>query len=121
MPLPKIPTETGNAALVAVSMGEDAKEYLATATRFVLQELNRISPGRSVEVRVPPYGAVQIVEGPGHTRGTPSNVIELSPVTLVALAVGSVTWDEAINSGAVIASGNRVDLSKMFPLEIEAK
>lgn len=121
MPLPKIPIEIGNAALLAVSKDEDLKENLATATRFILQELNRISPGRSVEVRVPPYGAVQIVEGPGHTRGTPSNVIELSPKTLVSLALGRVTWDETIQSGTVIASGNRVDLSKMFPLKIEAK
>lgn len=121
MPLPKIPSEIGIAALVALNKGDDQKENLAAATRFILQELNRISPGRSVEVRVPPYGAVQIVEGPGHTRGTPSNVVELSPGTLVSLALGRVTWEETIQSGAVIASGNRVDLSKIFPLKIEAK
>lgn len=65
---------------------------------------------------MPPFGAVQIVEGPGHTRGTPPNVIELDAETLVALAVGTESWDLAISRGAVLASGTRATLVDLMPL-----
>jgi hypothetical protein len=90
----------------------------ATAVRFILQEFARLAPGKSVEVRVPPHGAVQIVEGLGHTRGTPPNVIELDAATLVALAVGDETWDAAIDRGVVRASGTRATLGELVPLSI---
>jgi hypothetical protein len=87
------------------------------ATRAFLAELARRAPGRSVEVRVPPYGAVQCVEGPVHKRGTPPNVIETDPVTWLALARGELTWPAAVAAGRVRASGSRADLSEFLPLE----
>ena len=74
------------------------------------------APGYSVEVRVPPYGAVQAVPGGRHTRGTPRAVVETDPETWIALAEGSVSWADAIESGKVHASGERTDLSPYLPL-----
>jgi hypothetical protein len=74
------------------------------------------APGRSVEVRVPPYAAVQVVPGVRHTRGTPPAVIETDAETWLALATGRTTWAEALDSGAVVASGERTDLSPYLPL-----
>ena len=86
------------------------------ATRFLLEELAARAPGRSVEVRVPPHGAVQCVAGPRHTRGTPPNVVETDPATWLRLATGSMAWDEAVGSGRLHASGERADLSPLLPL-----
>jgi hypothetical protein len=69
-----------------------------------------------VEVRVPPYGAVQCVAGPRHTRGTPANVVETDPVTWVELASGRLAWADALAQGRVHASGSRTDLSPYLPL-----
>ena len=69
------------------------------------------APGRSLELRVPPYAAVQCVEGPRHTRGTPPNVVETDPLTWIRLAAGRLDWREAVTSGAVRASGERADLT----------
>ena len=74
------------------------------------------APGRSVEVRVPPYAAVQVVPGVRHTRGTPPAVIETDAETWLALATGRTTWHEALHDGAVTASGERTDLSPYLPL-----
>jgi hypothetical protein len=74
------------------------------------------APGRAVEVRVPPYAAVQCVEGPRHTRGTPPNVVEMDPVTWVLLAAGRLAWPDAVAAGRVSASGPRADLSGLLPL-----
>ena len=92
------------------------RDTLALATRYLLQVLAEGSPGRSVEVRVPPFGAVQAVEGVRHTRGTPPNVVELDAETFVAIATGGLTWGEAAATGRVQASGARSDLSSLFPL-----
>lgn len=73
-------------------------------------------PGRSVELRVPPYAAVQCVEGPRHTRGTPPNVVETDALTWVRLAAGRMGWDEAVDAARVRASGGRADLSEWLPL-----
>jgi hypothetical protein len=75
-----------------------------------------LAPGRSVELRVPPAIAVQIVEGPRHTRGTPANVVETDPITWLRLASGRVTFDASAANGSVRASGNRADLSEWLPL-----
>ncbi len=88
-----------------------------TAVRFTLEELADVAPGHTVEVRVPPDGAVQAVEGPRHTRGTPPNVVETDPQTWLALATGALTWDEAVASGTVAASGERADLAAWLPLQ----
>jgi hypothetical protein len=89
---------------------------LRDATRFLLEELAARAPGRSVEVRVPPHGAVQCGEGPRHTRGTPPNVVETDPLTWLQLAAGELTWAAAVGSGRVLASGERADLSAYLPL-----
>ncbi len=86
------------------------------ASRFLLEELAARAPGRSVEVRVPPHGAVQCGEGPRHNRGTPPNVVETDPATWLRLATGAVSWAEALGSGRLQASGERADLSAYLPL-----
>jgi len=89
---------------------------LRDAVRALLSELARRAPGRAVEVRVPPYGAIQCGEGPRHTRGTPANVVETDPVTWVLLARGALSWAEAVADGRVRASGHRSDISPYLPL-----
>lgn len=91
---------------------------LGLAVRYSLQALAQSSPGNSVEVRVPPFGAVQCVEGPRHTRGTPPNVIEAAPTVWLALATGRLGWAEAIEQGRMHASGSRADLSHLLPLPL---
>ena len=81
------------------------------------QRLVERAPGRSVELRVPPYLAVQVVEGPPHTRGNPPNVVETDPVTWLRLATGRSRWAEALASGRLAASGERADLSRYLPLD----
>ena len=88
-----------------------------TAVRFTLEELAEVAPGNAVEVRVPPDGAVQAVEGPRHTRGTPPNVVETDAQTWLALATGSLTWDDAVSAGRIRASGERADLRAWLPLQ----
>lgn len=95
-------------------MHDDA---IGEMVKVTLRQLVRIAPGRAIEVRVPPYAAVQCGEGPVHTRGTPPNAIEMSAQTWLDLAQGIRTWDEAMNSGEIRASGVRADLSPYLPLE----
>lgn len=85
-------------------------------TKHFLALLQGIAPGASVEVRVPPYAAIQCIEGVRHTRGTPPAVIEMSAEVWLALARGSREWAEALASGDVRASGERADLSPFLPL-----
>jgi len=85
-------------------------------TKHYLAVLAARAPGYSVEVRVPPFGAVQAVEGGRHTRGTPRAVVETDPDTWIALAEGTLSWADAIDSGTVHASGERTDLSAYLPL-----
>ncbi len=89
---------------------------VAAAVRLSLRTLAQEAPGRSVEVRVPPFAAVQCVEGPRHTRGTPPNVVETDPRTWLELATGTLTWPDAVAAGKITASGNRADLSPLLPL-----
>lgn len=84
--------------------------------KTTLNVLTAKAPGRAIEVRVPPYAAVQCGEGPTHTRGTPPNTIEMDAQTWLALASGELSWDEAVDSGAVVASGLRADLAQFLPL-----
>ena len=85
---------------------------LAAATRLLAEILAAQAPGRSVELRVPPFVAVQAIAGPRHTRGTPPNVVETDPLTWIRLATGRLTWADAV----VRASGSRADLSGYLPL-----
>jgi hypothetical protein len=84
--------------------------------KSTLNALTVKAPGRAIEVRVPPYAAVQCGEGPTHTRGTPPNTIEMDAKTWLALASGELSWEEAVASGAVLASGSRADLAQFLPL-----
>ena len=81
-----------------------------------LARLQEVAPGRSVEVRIPPYAAVQAVSGLTHRRGTPSAVVETDAETWLALADGTLAWSDAVASGRVRASGERSDLSVYLPL-----
>ncbi len=87
-----------------------------TAVKAILAALSELAPGRSVELRIPPHAAIQVVAGHTHRRGTPSAVVETDPRTLVALALGELTWEQAVAGGSLIASGERSDLSAYFPL-----
>lgn len=89
---------------------------LRDAVRALLAALAALAPGRSVEVRVPPFGAIQCVEGPRHTRGTPPNVVEMDPITFVQLSAGKVSWADAYKDGRIHASGIRADISRLFPI-----
>ena len=105
---------------------EDVAEALAASPRsdeqtrllvkHFLAVLGQRAPGRSVEVRVPPYAAVQAVEGVRHTRGTPPAVVETDADTWLALAAGTLTFADAEAAGRLRASGERADLTSYLPL-----
>jgi len=116
VPAKRIPDEEGAAALAAALGPAPARADTATAVRWTLQLLADGAPGHSVEVRVPPFGAVQAVEGPRHTRGTPPNVIETDAPTWLALASGALDWAGALAAGRIQASGSRADLAAFLPL-----
>jgi uncharacterized protein (TIGR03083 family) len=97
----------------APALSDDA---VAVTARVLAAALVQKAPGRSVEVRVAPYVAVQCVEGPRHTRGTPPNVVEYDPVAWLELATGRVDWNEGVADGRVSASGDRADLSAYLPV-----
>ncbi len=92
------------------------RSVTATAVRYALEELAERAPGRSVEVRVAPFGVAQCVAGPRHTRGTPPNVVETDAATWLGLVTGAPSWAEAVAAGSVRASGQRADLSAWLPL-----
>ncbi|HXB48772.1 MAG TPA: sterol carrier family protein [Streptosporangiaceae bacterium] len=105
------------AVLAARAQGaEPQRAALRAAIRYSLGELAEKVPGRTVEVRVPPFAAVQCVPGPRHTRGTPPNVIETDPLTWLDLATGRLQWEAAIATGRLRASGQRADLSSYLPV-----
>ena len=96
-----------------VALDRDALRITAQSLADVLAAR---APGRSLELRVSPYAAVQAVEGPRHTRGTPPNVVETDPLTWARLAAGRISWSEATKDGSVHASGERADLGPWLPL-----
>ena len=97
----------------------DTDATFITAIRYLLEELAEVAPGNSVEVRVPPLGATQCIEGPRHTRGTPPNVVEISPRVWFDLAVGYLDWDKALAEHKVSASGVRASLAEVLPLALK--
>ncbi len=121
---PRIPNADGHAAVLVVLEQLKVVEPVETtdraatalAVRYLLQVFADANPGHAVEVRVPPFGAVQAVEGPRHTRGTPANVVELPPLEWVLLATGKVTWTALADEAKVSASGVRSDISALLPL-----
>jgi hypothetical protein len=92
--------------------GGSDRDDLRAATKHTLALLQAKAPGSSVEVRVPPFAAVQVIAGQRHTRGTPPAVVETDPVTWIALARGRLAWADA----SVRASGERSNLSDHLPL-----
>ncbi|MDO5721411.1 MAG: sterol carrier family protein [Actinomycetaceae bacterium] len=92
------------------------RPVLAAAVRWTLAVLAQQAPGHAVEVRVPPWAAVQILGGTTHRRGTPPAVIEMRPTTWLELATGELQWGEAVANGLVDASGQRTDLQGLLPL-----
>jgi hypothetical protein len=116
----KIQDTEGMQAVKAWSAGGHGSELdsdvLALAVRYTLQVLQFRAPGRSVEIRVPPFGAAQIVEGTRHTRGTPPATVELSPDAFLQLATGAADWTLLSQQGDIQASGERSDLREFFPL-----
>ncbi|GAA0649492.1 sterol carrier family protein [Kutzneria viridogrisea] len=121
MPSTVDPHETRAAVLAVADWLTGAAEkperpVLAAAVRLSLRTLAQVAPGRSVEVRVPPFAAVQCVEGVRHTRGTPPNVVETDALTWLRLAVGLEDWSAAVEDGRISASGSRADLSGWLPL-----
>jgi len=91
-------------------------DTVRTGVRLLTATLAARAPGRTVEVRVPPFGAVQCVAGPRHTRGTPPAVVEMTPIVWLRLATGRVAWPDAVAAGDIAASGERADLSAHLPL-----
>ena len=121
--MPKRVTTAELAALATtldgVAAGIDpAGTALATAVRTLCRRLGERHPGGTLELRVPPYAAVQLGIGQrgAHTRGTPPNVVETDALTLLRLAAGSLAWPDAVGSPAVSASGPHTDLDEVFPL-----
>lgn len=104
------------AARARVDAGGRERADLKLLTKHYLALLEARAPGRSVEVRVPPFAAAQVIDGVRHTRGTPPAVIETDAATWVALASGGLAWAEALASGRVVASGERTDLAPYLPL-----
>ena len=121
MPPKRIPAEVGRRA-IAESLEARApvpRDTIATAVRYLLQLLAESAEGNTVEIRVPPFGAVQAIQGPRHTRGTPPNVVEMNAATWLGLATGSLTWAAAVADGLVAASGSRADLGDYLPVAWE--
>jgi len=112
----RIPDLDGRDAVNAALREGAARPDTAMAVRYTLQLLAESAEGNTVEVRVPPFGAVQAIEGPRHTRGTPPNVVEMDAATWLALATGRESWDSAVAEGRVAASGQRADLRGYLPV-----
>lgn len=92
------------------------RQALGGTVRLLAEVLAEQHPGRNLEVRVPPFAAVQVGEGPAHTRGTPPNVVEAQPETFVAVAAGRRSFTDAVAAGEITASGARADLTPYLPL-----
>ena len=99
-------------------MKKDPEVALGVAKIFKL--IKEISPGQAVELRVPPYGAIQCGEGAVHRRGTPANQVEMSAYTLIHLSINPESWSGLIGQGEIRASGVASDLSKLFT-QVSAK
>jgi Bacterial SCP ortholog len=104
------------AAALSRLQEEPAGADLRLLTKHFLAVLTKRAPGGAVELRVPPYAAVQVVGGTTHKRGTPPAVVETDGPTWVALALGDLEWPSAERAGRLVASGERSDLSPYLPL-----
>jgi hypothetical protein len=112
----RLRTASPDAVAAALAREPRTREDLRLLSKHFLAVLSERAPGASVEVRVPPYAAAQVVPGVRHTRGTPPAVVELDAETWVSLATGRSTWAEEVAAGRVRASGERADLAPFLPL-----
>jgi hypothetical protein len=87
---------------------------VAAAVKEILDQIKKISPGKSVELRIPPYGAIQCLAGGNHKRGTPPNTVEMSAQILIQLRSNPKMWAELVAAGQISASGVASDLSSVF-------
>jgi len=87
---------------------------IKSEVKKILKVVKELAPGRSVELRIPPYAAIQCVEGGNHRRGTPANVVEMSGETLINLAKDPAKWEDFCNQGSILASGINSNLSEIF-------
>ena len=87
---------------------------LKNQVKKILKVVEELAPGRSVELRIPPYAAIQCVSGSTHRRGTPPNVVEMSAQTLLAISNNPQNWDQLCSEGAISASGTNSNLSEIF-------
>lgn len=117
------PAQTRQAVLAVADWLRDEsrpppeRAVLATAVRLTARTLAALAPGASVEVRIPPFAAVQCISGPRHTRGTPPNVVEADPRTWLLLATGLLPLDEAQTAAALTLSGARAgEIGHWLPL-----
>ncbi|MBP2382003.1 hypothetical protein JOF43_001960 [Brachybacterium sacelli] len=108
----------GRSALAEWASAPEAAQraVLAPAVRHTLEAFAEEFPGGAVEVRVPPYAAVQAIAGSRHTRGTPPAVVETDAATWLELVTGALDWADALAAGRVRASGERSDLAELLPL-----
>ena len=113
-----VTSEQAAAAIAAAGDVDLDQGAVRDTVRTTVAWLAQQHPGRSVEVRVPPFAAVQAIEGPRHTRGTPPNVVETDPQTWLALVSGRLEFAGAVAAGLVRASGTRADLSALLPLAL---
>ena len=93
-------------------MNQDSE--VKSQVKKILKVVEQIAPGKLVELRIPPYAAIQCVEGGNHRRGTPPNVVEMSAETLMSLSQNPLKWEELVGKGLISASGTNADLSKLF-------
>ena len=82
--------------------------------KLILRLVQEVAPGRSVELRIPPYAAIQCFGGRTHRRGTPPNVVEMKAETLIRLLESPDLWDQFCDLGAILASGTNSNLSNLF-------
>ncbi|NMA77855.1 MAG: hypothetical protein GX960_11475 [Actinomycetales bacterium] len=110
--------EAGRRALTSWALDPTSagRSVLAPAVRHTLEQFAEEFPGGAVELRVPPYAAVQAIAGTRHTRGTPPAVVETDAHTWLALVSGELDWSAAVADGRVRASGERSDLDELLPL-----
>ena len=111
-----ISAEDGQAALTAWREKKASRADKGTAVRYSLQVLAQRYPGQAVEVRVPPFGAVQIGSGTVHRRGTPPAVVEMKTDTWLSLATGFLTWEDAVRTQQISATGVGSDLTAYLPV-----
>ncbi len=99
-----------------ITSAELDKDLLRTLVKYLLELLHEKVPGNSVEVRIPPFAAIQIIEGTTHRRGTPPAVVEINPEIFIKISLGEISWQDASDKGLIQASGQRTDLTEHFPL-----